>query len=424
MITQHHLALCGALIVACGEPPTAAPEVHESRLTGIENLHPPPPVAACRAGVAALTGGVAWSTPAQAAAAMGSSGALWLCPGTYDTAMIFPGQGPYLIASVTGDPDDVILEGSNGSQGGVFVFPSRRDVVAKVTGMTFDDRYGGQFGEFVFVVADGSRIEIEDVAIRNMTSRPGFFDYILTMSGISKLTVRRLLIEDSSQHFIFDVSGGGLAGPAEVLIEDYTCRGNREGSSCLDLYAPDAFGVYNGLDATVRRAVMTDNELLEPAIDLLGGAWRLDIEDSLFEGNVIGDLAHGASGGVVEASLWDSRYRDPEGRLTIRRSSFRDNLTADAGSAVTLINNMGDHEWEIAADISDTELLRNTSLNTRDGTTIMPPAYGAVRLTNVDLGTGADNNVPTDVRRCGGGDLGAGTDLLFLGSIRTGASCR
>ena len=369
-------------VVEVPEPPTDTPPSVADDTAAAPDSDVPTNPGAARAGST-------WYTTLQEAVAQAPPGAvIWVQPGVHVGPFERANDWQITIRGATGNPDDVVLQATEGQ--GVFNFGSDvprstviRDLtvrasVSSVPGSSFGVLFDGDLRlDSVIVVGSvsstvltalGGRLIIEDSVFLGGAQA-------LEVADWRPLTVevRRTVFDGASRgtaggNRFLEITSDRLYESLDVTFEDCEFRDAYMGDSAV----VEVGGVHPV--ATFRRCLFTGNTFADPTHR--GAALKIEpdsylttpseadilIEDCVFEDNV-GEM--GASALWVHYA-WDTRVPElmPLATITVRGTAFRRNTTAE-------------------------RTLRGGAIDAQWGTWLL--------LEDLDFGTGADANLPSDI---------------------------
>lgn len=319
-------------------------------------------------GNAAVLNGSAYDTVEAAIAAAGSGDRIWVCPGSWPTNAVLQSRTLELWAADP-TPGATVLSGSGSN------------TILTISGGT--------------ITVDG--LEISD----------GFSDY--AGGGISASSADLTLTCVDLVDNYADYEGGGLyVGGGTVTIEGCTLRDNRSG------YEGGGMEIDGGSpsEATITDSVFVGNRADYSGGALSVGSWahdRLTLTRVDFDSN-----RSGYEGGAIAAGSWESvslsleegtlsNNQAPQGgaihlspdidaNLTLTRTVLTDN---QAGSGAALEVTSRTSGGTVLFD--EVTLWSNTSSSQGNAAVILEGGPG-FECISCDLGTGASDNSPNDVR--------------------------
>jgi hypothetical protein len=328
-------------------------------LSPAEALPPAPLVVpACAPGSAFELNGTAYPTlqPALDAAIQGDT--IVACAGTHVIGDVYTYTMGITLAGETSDPADVTLTG--GSVVLSVTLPQPPGATT-LSGLTFLN---------TGVVAQASGFIAQDLV---------FLGAEASLSAETHdLGVYRTSFTGSEAWSALDV--GPLDREITVTLDDVRFEDNRVGSSVLQIRNAD-------LSAASGRVRMRDVDVINNVSNGVSTS-VVDVSDDISVQIIGGEVSGNESplGGIV-------RLDGLVGRSRISGWSVTDN--EGGWETVSVLGRAG------RLDLRDSAILRNRHLNAALGEGVALIHGVRTDLTNVDLGTGADTNLPADIAICG-----------------------
>jgi hypothetical protein len=402
-MTRHTSCLLATTLYACA-PGSEANTLPTSRAA-------PPPL--CTQGHVAWVQGTpgGYPTVEDAVLSTGPGGTVLICPGVHPVSMYLGNEANLTLRGVTGNPADVVLDGQGSG--------------AVIYGFGFDP--------------------IARLALRDLTVRGGR-DLANDFGGVNvagNVFNRSNLITDTrfyADNCIFEENGASTGGAVFLdsiqggWVRNCVFRNN----SLPGSYQGSAMTVKMSLDSdtfVISDSTFTQNNSFSPLMlqtnhgTFLPYDARVRLERLQFLNDAGGLLVDpGAVDGYFDVQIVDSVFAGNAGpdvgaisidgsantitRVNISGTQITDN-TGDYIASAILAYSSSTPDPSIFVQIRDSTIARNVVLSEVGAA---PPYQGAaiymsqstgLRLRNVDFGTGADANVPADMKNCSA-PLGAG----------------
>ncbi len=365
--------------------PSQAESIDYNVLKSVQPLPPASPqgTGRCQGGVVAFAGQMDFLDVAEGVANAPQDSTLYICPGRYSSPFSRTSGWPFTIASVTGDPADVQLQ--PGTVPYIFQFPGSAQRV-RLSGLTLTGARPHSSAAVLQVGRDAV-LDIQRCVIEN-GNHPN-------AAAIVTDQARAVRVSDS----IF--SGARATGAIDVMNNllgngDTWLVVERSRFEYIASTIGGAVGLGNNAGDAKILALFRDVQFIGNS-GSQGGAIafnatrgsQLHIQDCSFVGN----HSVGPGGAIYTTS-------EPGGRYTvrIRDSVFTDNTSDGDGTAAHFGGGLPWEYNDTLVTIRGSTFHRNVSINTRNTHAAINTEWGChLVLEDVDLGTGADNNVPADL---------------------------
>ncbi len=393
------------LIAAACMPTEAPPDTDLVGMRAIARLPEigAPDVTRCIASVVAFTDTFDYLDLQAAFSSVAPGSTLYVCPGDHDAPLSRTGGWPIALVGATLNPADTVIHARSVPY--IFVLPGF-DQQLRLVGLTMSGMGSHSEPSAVRVSGSASVLDIDRCIIDDFQDSPGRSTVAVGAYQARAVRVRSTAFMDGSGAGALNISNSSFGGPDTwVVIEDSAferVQAFNSGPITLRNDGGDA-----RMLALIRNTTVVDSSGSQGGAiswDATRGS-QLHIQGSTFTGNTsIGD------GGAVYITT------QPSGRAAIfvRDSTFTDNETGQNGSAIYFGGGLVWEHSRMRARIRDSTFHRNLSTHATGDNGAISTTHGChLTLDNVDMGTGADDNVPADIDDglCDLVELGPNTNL-------------
>ncbi len=370
---------------------TAALEEEEA---AIFPLSPPPPaLSSCSPQQRVFSDTASWNHLSDAFAGAQPGDTLYICPGRHLGPLVRAGGWPLSLEGMTGVPEDVVVT----SRGTGAIFNTQYSAAQlSLSHLTFTTEGDD---EQLITRTLGDSLVMDNCVLENIGG--------LNLRSPRSAHLTDVVFRNSSSYIGatgFSTSGPSQGqGPTRILIEG--CHFEKlfgGGGVAVKLDTDNRHGQF----ALIRNTTFQDIRSVEGAALYISGENTVaKVVDSAFLGNE----NVGSSGAAVRVDGgWFADRMD----VTLERVTIADNLAEYAPGLRVSVN--GNTTTRPMLRVIDSEIFRNTAYGIGDFTAAVDisPDYFTV-FDNVDLGSGAADNVPADMSWCATTAFGAATSFIL-----------